>query len=309
MLRVISMPWKHSVLAVLLAAGVCATTACTSFVQPPQTSATTDTLTLTHWAGPPIPLHVARPETVRPDTPVVFVMHGVLRNASTYRDAWIDIAQACDLIAVSPEFSRQDFPGAEFYNLGGLGDERPSAFDALDPAFETVRQAFALENEGFAIFGHSAGAQFVHRYVMFQPGTRVSRAVAANAGWYTLPSDAPAWPYGWHEAPADPLPAEELVQRQVVLLLGEEDNDPNAEYLRQTPEARAQGAHRFARGHFMLTQIHALAREYGVEPAWRVETVPGVGHQNARMAGPALNFLIDERRLAQPDCARLALGE
>jgi hypothetical protein len=34
----------------------------------------------------------------------------------------------------------------------------------------------------------------------------------------------------------------------VVLLLGEEDNDPNHEELLKTPEAEAQGPPRFARG-------------------------------------------------------------
>lgn len=309
MLRIFFMSGTHPGLAIWLGAMLCVASACSSHPEVDSSNLSTDTIVLDDWDGPPIPLHIARPAAVGPGTPVVFVMHGVLRNASTYRDAWIDIAQACDLIAVSPEFSRDDFPGAQFYNLGGLGHDQPSAFDALDPAFETIRQHYALEQDRFSLFGHSAGAQYVHRYVLFQPASRVGRAVAANAGWYTLPSSDHVWPYGLREAPAAALPDADLVQRDVVLLLGELDNDPEAEYLRQTVEARAQGPHRFARGHFMLDVVEQRAEAAGLPANWRIATVPGVGHDNARMAGPALNHLIDENRLAQPECARLARGE
>lgn len=266
-------------------------------------------LTLSGWGGPDIPLYLATPDTVSADAPVIFVMHGTLRNASTYRDAWIDIAQACDLVAVAPEFSRENYPGAAGYNLGNLDGEGPSSYAAIQPAFELVRESLALEAVDYGVFGHSAGAQFVHRFVMFEPNSGAGLAVAANAGWYTLPVMDEAWPYGLADAPAAALAPQDVVTRQMVLLLGEEDNDPQADHLRTTPEAMRQGAHRFERGHFMLSTIHALADTAGVEPNWRIETVPGVGHDNARMAGPALVHLVDENRLERPACALLAQGE
>ena len=49
---------------------------------------------------------------------------------------------------------------------------------------------------GYALYGHSAGGQFVHRYVAFADAPRMESAVAANSGWYTMPDDG-AFPYGW----------------------------------------------------------------------------------------------------------------
>ena len=41
-------------------------------------------------------------------------------------------------------------------------------------------------------------------------------------------------------------------QCPLTILLGEDDNDPNSKYLRRTPEALAQGAHRLARGRILF---------------------------------------------------------
>ena len=38
------------------------------------------------WAGPPVRVYATRPVHLAADRPVVFVMHGVNRNADEYRD-------------------------------------------------------------------------------------------------------------------------------------------------------------------------------------------------------------------------------
>jgi hypothetical protein len=53
-----------------------------------------------------------------------------------------------------------------------------------------------LDHAGYDMYGHSAGAQFVHRYLQFYDSPKVKKAVAANAGWYTFPNEAINYPYG-----------------------------------------------------------------------------------------------------------------
>jgi hypothetical protein len=49
---------------------------------------------------------------------------------------------------------------------------------------------------GYMAFGHSAGSQFLHRQMCLAPDPRLLLGIAANAGWYTLPSLDIPWPYG-----------------------------------------------------------------------------------------------------------------
>ena len=65
------------------------------------------------WAGPVIRVFVTRPVGIAPDRPVVFVMHGVNRNADDYRDQWHALAIEHDFLLVVPEFSQRSFPDPE----------------------------------------------------------------------------------------------------------------------------------------------------------------------------------------------------
>ena len=46
----------------------------------------------------------------------------------------------------------------------------------------------------YYLFGHSAGAQFVHRLLLMVPDGRYAALVAANAGWYTVPDKSIDYP-------------------------------------------------------------------------------------------------------------------
>ena len=239
------------------------------------------------WAGPPLRVfYLEPPAGALPEAPVVIVMHGVNRNADDYRDNWRDLAQRYGLRVYAPEFSAADFPGAALYNLGGVGRDGPSAYAALEPLFSAIARPGG-EAQGYYLFGHSAGAQFVHRALLFEDLPHLNTAYSANAGWYTLPDASQAWPYGTGGTPASEDDIRRWVGMPLTILLGERDVDPRHQHLRHTPEAEAQGPHRYARGLNFANAARARADALGVTYGWRVGSVPGVAHDNAGMAEAA----------------------
>ena len=246
-------------------------------------------------------VYLGRPVHLASDRPVVFVMHGVRRNADEYRDQWYDLAEAHQFLLVVPEFSDKDFPEAEGYNYGNVygpqGNIRPRsvwAFEAIESIFDEVRRRYGMSAEGYALYGHSAGAQFVHRFLFHVPEARVTRAVAANAGWYTMPDLTIAFPYGLQGSAVRPDRLRRALELPLTILLGEEDTDPAHRSLRRTPEALAQGPHRFARGQAFFAAGQAAAQDLGVPFGWRLATVPGADHDNRKMAPAAIPYLLGD---------------
>ena len=86
---------------------------------------------------------------------------------------------------------------------------------------------------------------------------------------------------------------EELVSvfaKPVVVLLGEADVNRTSN-LRMTPEADRQGQNRLARGKAFFETAKNKAAELGVPFNWKLVTVPGVGHQGAKMANAAIEVI------------------
>jgi poly(3-hydroxybutyrate) depolymerase len=251
------------------------------------------------WQGPSLKVFYTRPDNLAGNTPVVFVMHGVRRNADEYRDQWHDLAMAHDFLLVVPEFSAEDFPGSRGYNLGYREDEagnpRPRqlwSYAAIESIFDDVRRRERLSTERYALYGHSAGSQFVHRFIYYVPEARVSQIVPANAGWYLMPEENAAYPYGLEGAGVTTEMLRAAWTKPVTVLLGALDTDPEHRYLRRAPEAMAQGAHRFARGQRYFEMNRQAAERLGVPFNWQLATVPGVGHENRRMAPAAIPYLL-----------------
>jgi poly(3-hydroxybutyrate) depolymerase len=236
-----------------------------------------------------LPVWYFLPENVKADAPVLIVMHGVNRDADRYRNDWLPHAQRYGLILVAPEFSQKDFPETEGYSLEAKG-----AFGFIEPVFDAVKAATGNRSERFHLYGHSAGAQFVHRYLYYQPQARVAKAVAANAGWWTLPDLTVDFPYGLKGSPIDEAALKNMLQRPLVVLLGTADTDPKDKNLRLTPEAMTQGPHRFARGHTFFAAGQKQAAALAVPVGWELATAPGVGHSDSGMSAFAVRHLFGE---------------
>lgn len=246
---------------------------------------------------PPMNVHYYRPPGLPHAAPVVFVMHGVKRDADLYRDTWSAAAGRYGFLLLCPEFSKADYP-RRAYQLGNVvdGEKRPRpesdwTFHAIEDLFDAVREATGNSSERYRIYGHSAGAQFVHRMALFVPGGRFETAVSANAGWYTMPTFGSRFPYGLKRSPATPETLGQAFGRRLVVLLGERDTDARDPHLRNSAAARRQGRSRLERGRGFYAAARDEAGRLGVPLRWKLETVPGAAHFDHLMVPAAARAL------------------
>lgn len=246
--------------------------------------------------GRELTVHVRAGSTVTASTPVLIVLHGVERNPVRYLQSWEPLIEGLDVVVLAPEFDSSAFPGVDEYNLGGMrdGDDdrdvEDRTFAAIDAVLESARERLGVQASTVDLFGHSAGAQFVHRYLTFTPSVAVRRAVAANAGWYTMPDPDVDYPYGLEDAPKPRAPMERLLGADLVILLG--DLDTADENLRQDDGADEQGKTRVERGKSYYQAGKTRSAELGVAFGWTVEVVSGVAHDQGGMARAAAQYLL-----------------
>ncbi|MFA5806705.1 MAG: hypothetical protein WC879_18895 [Melioribacteraceae bacterium] len=244
------------------------------------------------------------PSMYNSDSKILFVMHGVNRNASEYRDQWSEIAERNNALLIVPEFSTKNFPEDVNYNMGnmfvmGKNDtlisslpESEWSYSFIEPIFDSVKSKMKNKSKDYLLFGHSAGAQFVHRFLFFVPKARILKAVSANAGWYTLPDFETLFPYGLKKTNMNVGDLKSVFKnKEAIIMLGEADTSTTQSTLRRTPEAMIQGKNRWERGHYFFEKCKEEAAKLNTEFNWQIKTAPGVGHSNTQMSAFAESVL------------------
>jgi hypothetical protein len=248
-------------------------------------------------ADRPITVYTYRPAAWNQSGPILIVMPGAGRDGLSPRETWIPFAEEYSSLLVVPEFSQKYYPGDIWYPLGytyGDTNWEPKAnwtFVAIEHLFDDIRSKSGATRNTYLIDGHSAGAQFVHRMVTFLPDARYSRAVAANAGVYVLPVYTIPYPFGLKDSPLPESSLRDVFARKLIIMSGGSDTNPNDSSLANFPEAEAQGSTRFERAQFYYTTAKSEADRRGVPLNWEYHIVPGVGHDEAGMAGPSAALL------------------
>lgn len=259
-----------------------------------------------------------------------FVMHGIKRNAEDYVKAAAPVAERVNGLLVVVEFSRFRYPSGADYTLGvttrGPPDGRALkegrwrnpdmyVYSEIERLFGLLTNALGGHQPGYYLFGHSAGAQFVHRMLTFLPNARVLGAVAANAGWYTLPvhGDAPQFtmPYGLEGTPVDEFVVKTLLARQLTILLSELDTATGEEdeNVRDTRSAQSQGKNRFERGKNYFELGQREAQRLGTAFNWRLATVHKADHRAGDVLPSVVPFLFaDDICLCEPAEATKDIG-
>ena len=252
---------------------------------------------------------------------MLVVLPGAGRNSDDYRNAWIEWAECEGRVVAAlgyPE-THYDLGG---YQLAGLarqltvsGDvqREPSGVIRVDDSQITVipepdadRWLFAdfdrvvafvaarcgNTSQAFDLFGHSAGAQILHRMALARPLPRVRNILAANAGWYTLPDLNARLPYGLGGLGLSEAALRRALAAPLTVLLGGDDNhDAAGGTLLRTPMLDRRGTHRLARGRHFFDFGKRVASVLGCAFRWQKVEVPDVGHDFYRMSQAAAHQL------------------
>jgi hypothetical protein len=110
--------------------------------------------------------------------------------------------------------------------------------------------------EHYAVFGHSAGAQFVHRQLTFGYAGEVAIAISANAGTYTMPDPHTPFPCGIDGTDAE-FPS--LLSFPLTIMAGIADNNADEPFVPGNPGSLPQGAHRHEWAHRYFAEGQAVA--------------------------------------------------
>ena len=236
----------------------------------------------------PITVWSYRPKEMSPNAAVLFVMHGVQRDAERYRNEWQPYAERAKALLLVPEFAAENFPGGGGYAAA----KQDAASAALEKLFDHAIKLTGLNASDYPLYGHSAGAQFVHRFILSHPKARAKTAVAANAGWYMMPDFEVRFPYGLKASGLDATDLTAALGKKLLILLGDKDVDPKHPQLNRSAGAMRQGAHRLARGENFFRAARLAASQLNAPFQWEIATVAGADHNNAKMAVAAAPLLL-----------------
>jgi hypothetical protein len=219
---------------------------------------------------------------------LILVFHGTDRNADTYRDSVLRLANRTCAIVVAPEFDLQYF-SKDDYQYGGAkvrgrfveAGARP--IDIVAPLVTWSGNAAGQSGLPYLLMGHSAGAQYLSRVAAYAT-TGALRIVIANPSTWVMPSTSIAVPFGFGgiQPPqnADPALRSYLAQ-PIIAALGKQDTGDAG--LENSIEGKLQGATRYARGQNAFASAKAAAAAHGWPFNWTLVEVEGVGHNPPKM--------------------------
>jgi len=247
-----------------------------------------------HLPGRPIRMFAACPTHFTPSTPIVFVHRGDLRNAVDFRDFWLPLVDRFHVLAIVPEFSNAAFPGAAWYSDGNRCDAGGRAmpreqwtYGVPGRVFAALRAHGITSRASYSQFGHSSGAQFVHRSISLGFRDVVALAVSANAGTYAMPDLGVAFPFGLGDTGLDDGALRDLLDFPLAIFAGTADIDVTSPHFPNTEPAMRQGVTRFDRAHAYFAAAQRSSQALDVQCAWSITDVPGVGHDGEKMSAAA----------------------
>jgi pimeloyl-ACP methyl ester carboxylesterase len=253
-------------------------------------------VTFAYWDKPDVEIFYITPEEINEDTKVIFVIHGNSRNAEDYLGAWIPHVLNKNVIVAAPQFTTTDF--RYFFLLemaessGKINNNKNDYINnSISLFFNYIKSKFSLSTQTYSMFGHSAGAQFTHRYMLLSKDKRISNAVVANAGWYTFINNA-KFPYGIKSSPII-ISDEDLrwfMSNKVNLLIGSEDIGSKS--VNSSKGAKLQGITRVDRANNYFNSLITSAEDKNYAFRWNYKVLDNIDHDFKKVTPYAANILL-----------------
>ncbi|WP_299438289.1 hypothetical protein [uncultured Aquimarina sp.] len=274
-----------------------------------------------------ITVYYHKPKKLTSKSKILMVIPGAGRNGDDYRDSWIEASEKYNVLILSPSYPEKQY-AYEGYHLGGLVENlgsrngitfkknsnqvfmdedvvkfKPNTDASLwiypdfDRIFMIVKKSIKSRQKKYDMFGHSAGGQILHRFALIHPNSKANRILASNAGSYTLSNMNTTLPYGIKNSGITKRGLKKSFKKKLVVFLGELDNeDEKGGKLLRSKTTDKQGTHRLARGTFFYNDSKEMATILNAKFNWKLVIIPGVGHNQTKMAKAAAIYLYDPQQ-------------
>lgn len=260
----------------------------------------TKNTTFAVWNNSDVELFYTLPEEINNQTQVLFIVHGGARDSEKYLDIWKKFTEHKNIILVAPEFKRADYEDYEYLNIsddyGVLNKNlNEHLHNSLSIFFSFFKSKYNLEIDTYKLYGHSGGAQFAHRLLLFSDYDNVSSAVIAGAGSYTFLNNE-NYPYGLKESNhlSDKKIKRYLSQR-VTFLIGNQDIKKFESSKKNNIQAKAmQGNNRFEVGINYFNNLITVSERQKIPLRWKFQIAKGVAHDNEKMSLLASEILLKD---------------
>lgn len=232
--------------------------------------------------------------------PILFIFPGEERDADSHVRLFTDWANANGVMLFGLSFSTAYYSTTTEYILGGMNTRQSAVgllpseqwnFNYVETLFEAITSSLSGSQTTYDIWGHSAGAQYVHRFVTFMPQAHVRKAVACNSGWYSVPDLAVEFPYGLGQvSEANTGMQQTALARQLSVCIGQ--NDTSTDGLNDNTGSVAQGQNRNERGRYYYNRAQQIAQQSGYSFRWTLREVANTAHDATGMARGTMDLLL-----------------
>jgi pimeloyl-ACP methyl ester carboxylesterase len=254
--------------------------------------------TYAYWDKPDVEIFYITPKKIDKDTQLLFIIHGNSRNAEDYISAWIPYISNKNIIVVAPQFNKNSFRYfflLESATSSGKINNNPDNYinNSISSFFNFFQSKFSLSTNKYKMFGHSAGAQFTHRYMLLSNDRRISNAVIANAGWYTFLNEN-NFPYGIKNSPID-ISSDHIkwfMSNKTSLLIG--NNDINLKSVNSSKGAQRQGITRVDRAESYFNSLINISDNNNIPFRWSYKVVDKADHDYLKMTPVAAKILLED---------------